>query len=111
MKNRVSEDAEGFWYARKDYELGFHAVRSHKRTPDERSHLALKLLLEMVKVPFETDGEDTAGRQRGRRLIPSELVEIAFGVADAAFAKMETEGRFIPVPTPEDCEAAYQDFN
>lgn len=111
IKNLVAEDAEGYWLARKDYDNGFYAVRAHKRNPSARADFAMKLLTEMVKVPFDADGEDSTGRQRAKRLVPSEIVELAFGVADAAFDKMEAEDRFLPIPSPEDCEAAYKDAN
>jgi len=111
MTKRVAEDAEGYWYAHKSFDLGFHSVRAHKTTIEQRSKFALDLMREMVKVPFDADGEDSAGRQRGRRQTATEIVDLAFAIADATFAKLEAEGRLLPVPTPEDAEAVYKDTN
>ncbi len=96
--------------AKKDYghyTTGINALR----VMDERSSFALSLVREAVKTAFAPDGEDSSGRQQGRRMEATEVVDFCFAVADATFAKLEADGRYMAMPTQEELEAAFVDTN
>lgn len=70
-------------------------------TTNDIARLAFRLVQEWGKVPFEVDGEDSTGRQKGRRLRYEEIVSDAFAAAEMAYKKAFDDGHMIELPSLE----------
>jgi hypothetical protein len=76
---------------------------------DPRATFVLQCIERWAMVAGEPNGEDSAGRQRLRRLTPSEIVDHATKCAAAAFAAFEEQGWAVKVPAFEDIADALKD--
>lgn len=66
--------------------------------PDIRAKFALNLIQEWGKVPFAEDGEDSAGRQKAKRIDAAELVDTAVEAAELAFKVLFYKGWMVEMP-------------
>ena len=64
--------------------------------------IAEKLIAHFGVVAGESDGEDTAGRQKLRLMTPNELVTRCFEIADAFCTGARERGWLIPLPAPKE---------
>lgn len=69
----------------------------------------LKCIERWALVAAEVDGEDTAGRQRLRRMTPSELIFHAHRCTELAFEQMDRCGWLCPMPDHETIQAAVEE--
>lgn len=99
------------WAAFRSLDRGYLPMLHPLRQANDEASFAMQLLTKSVLAAFDENGEDSAGRQKGRRLSPDELVEYCFGVSAATFKKMESAGMFISVPTLEVAKEHYVDSN
>ena len=77
----------------------FVTLMHERKVPDPRARFAMALIERWGMVTGETDGEDSAGRQRIRLQSVEEVTERACGCATAAFAAFEKRGWLIAMPS------------
>jgi hypothetical protein len=109
--NIIREDNQTQWAAIKTYDHGIIPMQHSLRLPDDVARFAMKLLLEMSKTPFDDGGEDSVGRQKGRRLTGQEIVDRAFEISVITHQRMEQGGHYLAVPSLQESETAYVDKN
>ena len=74
-------------------------ILSHpKEWLDARARTAIQLAERWALVACETDGEDSAGRQKVRRLTPEELADQACHTVEAIFSQFKTRGWLLEIP-------------
>ncbi len=66
----------------------------------QEARYALAMIERWGMIMGAADGEDSAGRMKLRIMTPDELVERAFAVTEAAFAKARELGWMIDTPLP-----------
>ena len=76
-------------------------VMHRARVPCSEAVLAMNLIERWGMISAVEDGEDSAGRQRGRLQEPKEVVRRACEMAKLAFVIFESNGWMTPVPSPE----------
>jgi len=94
-------DDVGFRVVDEGYRKGRVLIYSTK-APTRRAILAMQLLERWGMVAAHEDGEDTAGRQKFRLLLPDELVSRACETADQAIMEIEKRGWYLEIPAPTD---------
>lgn len=67
---------------------------------NERARFAAELLSRLAIITAETDGEDSAGRQKCRLMTPEECAQRAADISDAAFNEFEKRNWMIDIPEP-----------
>ena len=78
----------------------------HRHVPNGRAAFAMQMMERWAPVAGDTDGEDTAGRQKGRRMTAKEITAHCCDVAEEAFAEFERRGWFFAVPSWEEMRDA-----
>jgi hypothetical protein len=73
--------------------------------PTPEATLAARLIERWGIVAATVDGEDTAGRQKLRRLTPTGLVDEACRTAEIAMAEFRRRGWLLRVPPPDEIDA------
>lgn len=71
-----------------------------------KARLACALIERWGLVVGAPDGEDSAGRSKGRKMLPAELVAEATEVADLAIEEFRRRGWVIELPSLADIETA-----
>jgi len=66
---------------------------------DSRGKLAAAFIERWAMVAAEQDGEDTAGRQKLRRLTPEELASHACDTVDAMYRECRIRGWILSIPS------------
>jgi hypothetical protein len=74
--------------------------------PDLRATLALQFAERWAMVAAEADGEDSAGRQKMRRLEPGELAQHACDCVTALFLQFEDRKWLLKVPSFDEVMAS-----
>lgn len=64
--------------------------------------LAERLMLEAIKVAFGPDGEDSSGRQKGRRISPEELVDYCLVASIEFHQQLQKRNLLVPFPSFEE---------
>lgn len=72
--------------------------------PLPEAQLAEQILLRMCLACGEVDGEDSAGRQKGRRLQAGEMVSMAFDISESYFKEARKRELIEAIPSPEERE-------
>lgn len=93
-----------------DYEIGFHSsygqpssVYLHFRTlPNTKAKFAMAMVERLALIAAEGDGEDSAGRQKLRRLDAKEIANIACDISDSLFDEFATREWLITIPPLEE---------
>lgn len=81
------------------------AVRVHwRQMPNRRADFAMRMMEKFGLLLADAAGEDSAGRQKGRRLSPKECAELAVETSDHLFNEMETRGWFTELPSLDEIE-------
>ena len=65
---------------------------------NQRAKFATIMLEKWAAVSAEMDGEDSAGRQKVRRMPPAEIVAYVCDVAQEAFNEFDQRGWLYPTP-------------
>lgn len=81
----------------KDHDV---TVSHQTRTPYTVAKLAMSLVERWGLVACETDGEDTGGRQKLRRMAPAELVQTACDTAALLWQELEKRDWLLEIPLP-----------
>lgn len=84
---------------KKSYQ-GVEVMVYKKSTPCQRAQFAMELISRGMTVGID-DGEDSAGRAKGKENPPKELVERACQIADTAFNEFEVRGWILELPAPQ----------
>jgi hypothetical protein len=84
-------------------------VLHHILQPDLRGQLACQFAERWALVAAETDGEDSAGRQKLRRLEPHELAVHACQCVSALFHEFESRDWLLKVPAYQEVIALFAD--
>lgn len=77
-----------------------------KHFPDDRMALAMQIMERFALIAGEESGEDSAGRQKARRMLPAEIVAFACETSEAAFAEFERRGWMQALPSLDEQEEA-----
>lgn len=73
-------------------------VALHERVlPDIRARFAMAMIEKWGLAAGTTDGEDSVGRQKARRLDPDEVVTIACDISERLFAQMSERGWLLDI--------------
>ena len=89
------------YFISNQYDGSEQIVVFRRLVPNEPATLAIDLLARWGAVASEIDGEDSAGRQKGRLQTPAEIVERACNVAEAALAEFEARDWLVELPEPK----------
>jgi len=66
---------------------------------DNIAKLAERFAIEWGKIPFDDDGEDSAGRAKGKRISPEEMIEISFNAAEKFYELAFARNHMIEIPS------------
>lgn len=81
------------------FEKSFNLLHHSKHAPDPRMDFARQLITHFGVIAGAPDGEDAAGRQKGKLLEPDEVVNRAIAITEKAFAAFEERGWLIELPS------------
>lgn len=96
-KKIAENDKSSAWAIRSQY--GDEAIIIHQNESlDQRAVLAANFTEKWALVAGEADGEDTAGRQKIRRLSPVELASHACETVEALYAEFAKRGWTLALP-------------
>jgi hypothetical protein len=98
MRRRFSEDG-----------IPVTQMMHSKLIPDDRARFAMVCVERWAMIAGEADGEDSAGRQKARRMTPAELVDHACSVASAAYDEFTKRGWLIASPSYQEMIDAVKD--
>ena len=76
-----------------------YVAMHHLEMPDREARFAMELLERWSLVMADADGEDSAGRQKQRRMSVEETVQLACDTSEAAFTEFRKRGWMIQMPT------------
>lgn len=92
-------------YSRKKYVLDDNeVVICELKACDPIAILAIEISKHMCFATAETDGEDSAGRQKLRLLTPKEIATRSCDIAQEMWNQFESRGMTIDLPDSEDSE-------
>lgn len=77
--------------------------------PDNRARLAMACIEKWGLVCAESNGEDSAGRQKTRRMSAAEIATLACDCAEAAYSEFATRGWLIKSPSMDEMIDAVKD--
>ena len=83
-------------------EDAYRYVLNPRKATNPIACFAARLITEACKTAFDADGEDSSGRQKGRRLAPKEVVDYCTDMAAVAYEEFERRGWLIDVPSAEE---------
>lgn len=81
----------------------------HREMPDERARFALACIERWGMISCQTDGEDTAGRQKVRLMTSDEIVSRACEVSELAFEAFQRRGWLAEIPSYADLVDSVKD--
>ena len=87
----VRED-DNFIVVKKDMYGDVQMMVLEKKHNNQKARFAMALMEKWGMVTGEVDGEDSAGRQKARRMTPDEVATYACDLAAAAFGHFEERG-------------------
>lgn len=73
----------------------------HTVIGNQEAEFARAMMKHLAIGTADIDGEDSAGRQKCRLMTPSEIVQRACDISQAAFAEFEKRGWMLAVPLPK----------
>ncbi len=91
-------------------DIGFIEGESSERTPiaifkkqakNTRAEIALEFINRWGMAAAETDGEDSAGRQKLKLSTPGKMVQRACQAADLLMSEFEKRGWLLDLPSPQ----------
>lgn len=97
----AGNDDMSFHVSRKErYRDGPPATVFHhlKKELDNRARYAMAFIERWAMIAGEPDGEDTAGRQKTRRMTPEEISTHACECVKAAYKEFEDRGWIVGIP-------------
>ena len=103
----ITDQTEVEFKVQSRYSNSTRTVSLHSREqPTWKARLACALIERWGLVAGAYDGEDSAGRAKGRKLAPIELVNEAVEVADLAVEEFRRRGWVVELPSLADIESA-----
>lgn len=78
------------------------AALHRREVPNQEGEFAMRLIAELGKAAFDYAGEDSAGRAKGRRMTPHELVKYCCDVSQETFDEFTSRGWMIDLPSYEE---------
>lgn len=97
-----------FLRTKDDYHLP-RVTTHYLSTPNRRADFAMRMMEKFGLLLGEDAGEDSAGRQKGRRLTPKECAVLACETSDHLFNEMESRDWFTEIPSMEKMEQIIQE--
>lgn len=86
-----------------------HVAIHDRLAPDARARFALACVERWAMIAGQADGEDSTGRQKGRRMTPDELADHACQCTEKIFAAIEARGWIAHVPAFADLMETVKD--
>ncbi len=91
------------------FEKGQYFAAKLRHAYNHQASFAMQCVERWAMVAAESNGEDSSGRQKMRRMSPDELAEHACATAEALFAEFTRRGWRVELPSHEDIEEALRD--